>query len=555
MLDGPAAHEGHVLSLIGLRAEGRGDDPAVSFVEDGSGTIRTLTWSELEARAWAARRALEARGLRPGDRVVLAMPTSASYLSALLGAMWGGLLPSTFSTLNGPATSLGSLSEWRAMLDSFAPSLVVGDHVPASLGVPVLAPAALEPEGPGATPARCYSELRELAYVQFTSGSTGRPRGLALGWSGIRANLAAIARCGPIEERDCVVSWLPMYHDMGLFGCLLTALYVGCRSVYMDPSLFARNPFLWLRLLQDQRATIAVAPPSALQRCIELVRRRQSSLDLSTLRKVLCGSEPIAPAFVESFREVLVPRGVPESALKPVYGLAEATLAVTFPPCDRPPRIDRVRRDAFETLGRAEPAAAADKDVHSWVSVGAPLPDVSLRIVDEAGAIAPSRSVGSVFVRSPSLMSAVIENDTLSPTTGGWLDTGDLGYLADGELFVTGRRKDVIIKYGRNHSPDRLEQLACQTGGVRRAAAFGVFEQATLTEKIVIVVEARAKDLVTAADRDRLRLAVRGMLQDAGYAVDEIALAQSGELPRTTSGKIRRRHCRELYLERRLGDA
>ena len=555
MLDGPALHDGHILPLIGLRAHQRGGDPAVSFVLDGSGATRTLTWSEVEAGAWRARHALEARGLRPGDRVVLAMPTSATYLSALLGAMWGGFLPSTFCTLNGPATSPAVLAEWRAMVESFAPSLILGDDVPASLHVPVLSAAELELFDPATAPVRCYDELRELAYIQFTSGSTGRPRGLALGWSGIVANLRAIASCGPIEEDDSVVSWLPMYHDMGLFGSLLTGLHVGCRCVYMDPSLFARNPFLWLRLLQDHRATIAVVPPSALQRCIDLIRRRDAGLDLSTLRKILCGSEPIAPALIESFREVLVPRGVPETALKPVYGLAEATLAVTFPPRDRPPRMDRVRREAFDTLRRAEPADPAEDDVHVWVSGGEPLPDVGLRILGDDGEMAPPRTVGTVLVRSPSVVLAFLENGTLSPRSGEWLDTGDLGYIADGELFVTGRRKDVIIKYGRNHSPDRLEQLACLTDGVRHAAAFGVFEKATLTEKIVIIVEARSKELSTAASRDRLRLAVRGQLQDAGFAVDEIGLAPRGELPRTTSGKIRRRHCRELYLESRLGTA
>jgi len=555
MLDGAAAHDGHLLPLIGHRARHRGDDPAVAFVTDGSGATLTLTWSEVEAGAWRARRAFEARGLRPGDRVVLAMPTSKTYLSALLGAMWGGLLPSTLPSLNGPATSAGVLGEWRAMVEAFAPSLVVGDDVPASLDVPALSPGELERFDPGTTPERSYEQLRELAYIQFTSGSTGRPRGLALRWSGIRANLDAIARCGPIEEHDSVVSWLPMYHDMGLFGTLLTALHVGCRCLYMDPSLFARNPLRWLRLLQERRATIAVAPPSALQRCLELMRRRETGVNLSTLRKILCGSEPIAPAVIDSFRAVLVPRGVPETALKPVYGLAEATLAVTFPRPDRPPRLDRVSREAFDARGRAEPASAAGDDAHVWVSVGEPLPEVSLRIVDEGGEAVPPRTVGTVLVRSPSVVSAFVENGTLSPRIEEWLDTGDLGYVADGELFVTGRRKDVIIKYGRNHSPDRLEQLACLTDGVRHAAAFGVFEETTFTERIVIVVEARSKDLGTAAGRDRLKLAVRGQLQDAGYVVDEIGLAPRGELPRTTSGKIRRRHCRELYLENRLGSA
>jgi acyl-CoA synthetase (AMP-forming)/AMP-acid ligase II len=554
MLDGPALHEGHILPVIGLRARERGGEPAASFVQD-SGGIRTLTWSEVEQGAWRARLAFEACGLKPGDRIVLAMPTSETYLSAFLGAMWGGFLPSTFATLSGPATSPAALAEWQGMARAFSPSLAVGDDVPASLDVRVLSPADIQAFEPGAAPVRRYEELREIAYVQFTSGSTGRPRGLALGWSGILANLRAIARCGPIEEDDTVVSWLPMYHDMGLFGALLSPLHVGCRGVYMDPRLFARNPLSWLRVIQDERGTVAVTPPSALQRCIELIRRRDGGLDLSTLRKVLCGAEPIPPALIASFREVLVPRGVPETALKPVYGLAEATLAVTFPPDGRAPRMDRVRRAAFDTSGRAEPAAPEDHDVHVWVSAGCPLPDVAVRITGEDGEAVPARTVGNILVSSPSLVRAFLEEGKLSPRTGEWLDTGDLGYTADGEIFVTGRRKDVIIKYGRNHSPEHLEQLACLTDGVRHAAAFGVYEPATLTEKIVIVVEARSKELTTPASRDRLRLAVRGQLQDAGFAVDEIGLAPRGELPRTTSGKIRRRHCRDLYLESRLGTA
>lgn len=553
MLHSPASPEGHLLPLIGERARTRGDEPALGFVEDGSGTTRTLSWSEVESKAWRARKAFEARGLRPGDRVVLALPTSEAYLSSLLGALWGGLVPSTFSTLSGPATSPGVTSEWRGMVESFAPSLVVGENVPPAVEVPVLSPAEVDRFDPGCAPHRSYADLRELAYIQFTSGSTGRPRGLGLGWSGIQANLAAIARRGPVTDADRVVSWLPMYHDMGLFGTLLTALYTGCRGVYLDPSLFAMNPFLWLRLLHEHRATIAVAPPSALQRCIELVRRRRSSLDLSALRTILCGSEPVAPRLVDGFREVLVPLGVPESALKPVYGLAEATLAVTFPPCDRPPRLDRVRRDAFDAFGRAEPATTPAEHDHVWVSVGEPLPGIRVQVVDDEGTVAPPRKVGTIHVRSPSSMRAVLEGGVLQPREGEWLDTGDLGYVADGELFVTGRRKDVIIKYGRNHSPDRLEELACSTEGVRHAAAFGAYDGQTLTEKIVIVAEARSKELSTAADRDRLRLAVRGQLQDAGYVVDEVELVRKGSLPRTTSGKIRRRRCRELYLENRLG--
>lgn len=545
----PALPEGHLLPTIGDRARTRGDQPALSFIRDGSGATVTLTWREIERSAWRARRGYRALGLRPGDRVVLRLRTSDDYLAALLGAFWAGLVPSTFPVLPARSPSPAVDSEWRAMVAGFAPALVVSAEVPAGIPAPVVAPAELlAPDEPVPEP-RDYSDLRALAYIQFTSGSTGRPRGLALHWSAIRCNLAAIAAAAPVEPEDRCVAWLPMYHDMGLFGALLTVMHVGCAGVYMDASIFAASPLLWFRFLEEHRATITVTPPSALQRCIDLLRRREGRRpDLSSLRQILCGSEPVSPQLVAGFHEVLVPCGVPPTALKPVYGLAEATLAVTFPPPGRAPRLDRVERDALEAEGLARPAGPGDPGGQDWVSAGLPLERTQVRIADDAGGELPERRVGRVLIQSPSLMSATLEEAAFTPRGPGWLDSGDLGYLAGGELYITGRRKDLIIKYGRNHSPDHLEHLACLADGVRRAVAFGVFDEARLTERIVVVVEARGNDTADPAGRDRTRLAVRGQLQAAGYVVDDVLLLGGGRIPRTTSGKVRRQTCRELYL-------
>lgn len=537
----------HILPQIGDRAARNPDGAAVDFVLDGTGAVRKLTWEAIERGAWRARCAFRRRGLGPGDRVVLALETSEHYLAALLGALWAGVVPSTFPPVSGPTTSPAVQAEWRDMLAAFVPALVVGRDLPG--GAPALAPEAIETEA--APPlVRDYGDLQEVAYIQFTSGSTGRPRGLALTWAGIRANLEAIARAGPILPEDLVVSWLPTYHDMGLFGSLLTGLHVGCRGVYMDPTLFARNPFLWLRLLESNRASIAVVPPSALQRCIDLMRRRRSRFELPRLTKVLCGSEPVSPRLLDGFREVLAPCGTALAALKPVYGLAEATLAVTFPPHGREPIVDAVDRERFELEGLAAPARPGDPAARHHVSVGSPLPGIRLEIVGADGEPVPDRRVGAIRIESPSLMVGTLEDGRLRPREGRWLETGDLGYAAGGEIFVTGRQKDLIIKYGRNHSPERLEELAGLAEGVRRAAAFGVYDEATLTERIVILAEVRGGMSEEPAARDALRLAIRGIFQDAGYAVDDVELLPKGSLPLTTSGKVRRRRCRQLFLSR-----
>lgn len=545
----PALPGGHLVPLIGERARTRGDEPILSFIREASGACVTLTWREIERQAWRARRGYAALGLRPGDRIALRLRTSEDYLAALLGAFWAGLVPSTFPVLPARSRSEAVETEWRAMVDGFGPALVVSAEVPEGIAARVVAPADLMAPDEPVPEARDYGDLRPLGYMQFTSGSTGRPRGLALHWPAIRSNLEAIARAAPVLPADCCVAWLPMYHDMGLFGALLTVIHAGCRGVYMDASLFAATPLLWFRFLEEHRATITVTPPSALQRCIELLHRREGRRpDLSSLRQILCGSEPVSPRLVAAFHDVLVPCGVPPTALKPVYGLAEATLAVTFPPAGREPRVDRVDRDALEGKAVARPAGRDDEGSQDWVSAGRPLEGTVVRIAGEDGRELPERRVGRVLIQSPSLMSATLEDGRMTARAPGWLDTGDLGYVAGGELYVTGRAKDLIIKYGRNHSPDHLEHLACLAEGVRRAVAFGVFDEARLTERIVVLVEARGNGSGDAAGRDRTRLAVRGHLQAAGYVVDDVLLLGGDRIPRTTSGKVRRQACRQMYL-------
>jgi acyl-CoA synthetase (AMP-forming)/AMP-acid ligase II len=388
------------------------------------------------------------------------------------------------------------------------------------------------------------------AYVQFTSGSTGRPRGIALTWPAILANVAAIAERMALTDQDRAVSWLPMYHDMGLFGGLLTALHAGTVITLMDTSAFVNGPLTWLRVIDSVRATITVTPPSALQTCIQMLARRPGAYDLSSLEQIICGAEPLSQRFVEEVVDALAPYGLRPTALRPVYGLAEATLAVSFPPLPRAPRIDQVERARFEADGVAMPADPDAAEARAWVSAGTPVAGTSVRIVGDDDVDRPDRHLGRILIRTPSLFAGHLEAGRFSAREGAWFDTGDLGYRADGELYVTGRRKDLIIKNGRNYSPDRIEELVCLVDGVRRAVAFGLYEEARATEQIVVLAEARPRDVADAAGRDEMRLRIRRELTLAGYPVDIVSFVDRGGLPLTTSGKVRRQLCRDMFVRR-----
>ncbi len=554
MSDAPGEH---LLERIARRAAERGDDPAVQFFEPAAAAPSVLTWSALDLLARRARSGFEQRGLRPGDRVLLLLPTGPHYLGLLLGAFQAGLVPSTMRVFGGDGDGAASRHELAGLVDALAPRLVVATSPMGGGAADCVHPDGLLGAAPTDRP-MAIAGPDATAYIQFTSGSTGRPRGIALTWRAILANVAAIAQRTALTPQDRAVSWLPMYHDMGLFGGLLTALHVGAVITLMDTSAFMSGPLTWLRLMHDVRATITVTPPSALQTCLQMLARRPGAYDLSSLEQVICGAEPLSQRFVRDVCGALGPYGLRPTALRPVYGLAEATLAVTFSPRERAPRIDSVDCVRFEADGVAVPASAGDVHARTWVSAGTPVAGTVVRIVGEGGGEGgveggyedlPDRHVGRVLIQTPSLFAGHVEAGRFTAREGAWFDTGDLGYRADGELYVTGRRKDLIIKNGRNFSPDRIEELACLVDGVRRAVAFGLHDDARATEQIVVLAEVRARDAATAAARDDLRLRIRRELGVAGYPVDTVSFVDRGSLPLTTSGKVRRQLCRDLYAQ------
>ncbi|HEV7502182.1 MAG TPA: AMP-binding protein, partial [Vicinamibacteria bacterium] len=403
------------------------------------------------------------------------------------------------------------------------------------------------PEGRGPDP----------AFIQYTSGSTGAPKGVLLTHDNLFANIRAIGRGLDLRPTDVGVSWLPLYHDMGLIGTWLFCLHHGIPLALQSPLSFLARPERWLWAIHEHRGTLSPAPNFAFELCVRKVPDHAlEGLDLSSWRVALNGAEPVSPETIDRFVARFGPCGFRREAMLPVYGLAESSVGLAFPPVGRVPRIDRVARAPFERERRAEPAAPSDGDALEFVSVGTALADHEIRLVDDSGADVEERTVGRLVFRGPSSTPGYYRQPEATAAItlpGGWLDSGDLAYSALGEIYVAGRGKDLIIKAGRNLVPQEIEEAAAAVRGIRRGCvvAFGVSRPELGTESLVVVAETRA---VEAAARDRLSgLVTERVAAAIGIPPDVVALVRPGAVPKTSSGKIRRNATRELYLAGTLG--
>ncbi len=396
----------------------------------------------------------------------------------------------------------------------------------------------------------------DIAFIQYTSGSTGDPKGVVLTHANLMANIRAIGEVIDVRPDDVLVSWLPLYHDMGLISMWLAGLYFAMPLVVMSPLAFLARPERWLRAIQRYRGTVSAAPNFAYELCVKRIDDAEiDGLDLSSWRIAANGAEPVLPETLRRFTERFARYGFHPAAMTPVYGLAECTVGLLCPPLDRGPRIDRVRRQPFSQLGRAEPAAADDVGALRFVSCGRPLPGHEVRIVDALGREVGERVEGRLEFRGPSATGGYYRNpeQTRRLFDGDWLDTGDRAYLADGEVHLTGRVKDIIIRGGRNIYPHEVEDAVGAVPGVRRGciAAFGSPDPSTGTERLVVLAETRETG---AAEQDGLRARIVEVTVAAlGEPPDEVVLAPPHTVLKTSSGKIRRAACRELYEAGRVG--
>jgi acyl carrier protein len=528
-----------------------------------SGVEDELSYQGLYAEGASVAGGLLAGGLTRGDTVAIMLPTSREYFPIFTGVLMAGGIPVPIYPPVRPSQLADHLRRQVHILTNAKATLLVAGPEAVPLGRllrshvesmrHVVIPESLATETGGALPSPGPDDV---ALLQYTSGSTGHPKGVVLTHANLLANIRAMVDTADVSGADTFVSWLPLYHDMGLIGAWLGSLYSGMPLVIMPPEVFLTRPARWLWAISTQRGTISAAPNFAYELCLRKVDDAElEGLDLSSWRLAFNGAEPVSPDTVERFAIRFGPYGLRRTAITPVYGLAESSVGLAFPPLGRGPLVDRVEREAFLRSGRAIPADEADADTVRFVACGQPLPGHDLRIVDTAGNEMPDRQEGRIEFRGPSATSGYYRNPaaTRSLFRGAWLDTGDLGYIADGDLYVTGRVKDLIIRAGRNLHPEELEDAIGNLTGVRKGcvAVFASPDPELGTERLVVLAETRETDDQTWAD---LRSRIVGVTIDLlGTPPDEVVLAPPRTVPKTSSGKIRRAASREIYERGTMG--
>jgi acyl-CoA synthetase (AMP-forming)/AMP-acid ligase II len=517
-----------------------------------------VSWSETAQRAVALCGGLQSVGVGRGDRVALVFPTGHDFVQALFAVLLAGAVPVPLY----PPARLGRLEEQlartRRQLEAAGVRLVLADRRlvpllgraarPAQLGCRSLAslpPVAGSPET--VTP-------EELALVQFSSGTTSEPKPVALSHRAVTAQVRLLNGFWP--DRDGVVhsgvSWLPLYHDMGLIGCVFPALERPGTLSLIPPEQFVARPAVWLRAISRFRATLSPAPNFAFGLCTDRVRDEElEGVDLSSWRVALCGAEPVAPEVMRGFARRFARWRFRAEALTPVYGLSEASLAVTFSEPGQPFNIRRFDRERLGGRGEARETAEGVE----IVSLGRPLPGFDVIVVSDDRRRAPEGRVGRVWIRGPSLMEGYLGQPRATGRVlrDGWLDTGDLGFLLRGELFLTGRAKDVIIVRGRNHAPHELEAAVDGVEGARRGCAVAVSHrpEGATGERLLLFVEARRG--LAPGDFPALARSVAAAVRAAvGVEPDQVSITRPGVLPRTSSRKLRRAETLARHLEGRL---
>jgi fatty-acyl-CoA synthase len=560
--------DGFATLVSGLDYAARGET-GLNFFSPRGELEAALPYRELRRRAIdLAGRLAGAGGVGRGDRVAIVAETSPDFVTVFFACQYAGLVPVPLPLCINIGGHEAYVERLRGMLTAAGARIAVA---PADLLATLLEAAETTDVARVATAAEIagWPEAAapvapfgpdEPCCIQYSSGSTSFPRGVLVTQRAIAANAHAIAVHGlALRPEDRCTSWLPLYHDMGLVGCCLTPVMAQVTVDYLPSTAFARRPLLWLKLLSDQGATISFGPTFAYELC---TRRAQSGvpdgLDLSRWRVAGVGGEMIRANVLAEFAERFAGVGFDGRAFVPSYGLAEATLAVTFAPLAAGLAVDVVGRGrTLEVERRAVPADGMPgaRPGRGFVLCGTPMPGYAVEIRDAQNRLRPDRSIGRVCIHGPSLMSGYFRNDVATHGVlleNGWLDTGDLGYLVDGQLVITGRSKDLIIVGGRNIWPQDLEWAVEHLDGVRPgdAAAFAVNRDDD-SERVVAVVQCRAS---AHAAQEQLRAAVGAAVRRAAGVECEVVLAPPRSLTFTTSGKLSRAAVKADYLSGAIRD-
>jgi len=574
--DGPAVLKtgyNSMVELLRARAAEQPDERAYVFLSDRGGEEASLTFSELERRAGALAAQLVGRGQR-GARALLIFPPGLDFIVAFFGCLIAGTIavpmmpPRRFGARDPSASIVADCTPHVALTSSTlqaAPSDLAERLKATALDI-ICVDATKEAEAPAGS---IFPEpgLQDLAFLQYTSGSTSDPKGVMVGHGNLLANSEMIRLVYGNTRATTYVSWVPLYHDMGLILNVLQTLYVCSLCVLMAPVSFMQRPLTWLRAISDYRAEFATAPNFAFDLCVDRFRPDQmAGINLSGWKVALNGAEPVRAETMEHFIATFAPYGFDPKACSPAYGLAEATLLASGGGRGRGLVRRRVSREALRRHRAAAPSS--EEDAQLLAGCGQTLVGERLTIVDpETRRRLPTGDVGEIWISGPNVAQGYWQNAKATTATfwarikgeaeERWLRTGDLGFLDDmGELFITGRIKDVIIIRGINHYPQDLEDtVQASHPALRRhgGAAFSILDEHG--EERLVVVQEVERTQMRRVSIDDIEGAIReAVATEHELAIQEIMLIRPGHLPKTTSGKIQRGLARRLFLDRRLAE-
>jgi acyl-CoA synthetase (AMP-forming)/AMP-acid ligase II len=512
------------MTLIEMMGRRAASDPGAQYFSVHG---ETHPYGRVWAQSLRYAAGLARAGVGPGDKVCLIYPTCAEFFFTFLGALRLGAVPvPLYPTLgvqamaetfeDSQAVAVATIGWFRSSIDAAASACARVRSV--------LEPADLEGDDRVSLPRVAPDDI---AFIQYTSGSTGHPRGVVLSHANVMATIRFMAEAAELTREDRVVSWLPLYHDMGLIGCSFTPPLLGAPLWLLPPDL--RSPRQWLETVTETRASFTVSPDFGYRNCVRNIHDA-AGLDLSSLKGALSGAEPVRLSTIEAFEKKF---GV-SNVIAPCYGLAEATLAVAIWPRRTPIRLDPTGR---------------------FVSVGRACRGVSVKIMPappQIGTALPPKTEGEIWVRSPGVMQGYYNNpeataEVLRP--GGWLRTGDLGLLDDdGFLYITGRLKDVMILAGQNVVPADVEEAVDHLPGVRYSAAVGIENERTGTQRLHVVAEVREPDAPDESLSRLVRHIVQRVHERVGHRPARVLLVRPGTIPKTSSGKIQRSRLGDLIV-------
>ncbi len=546
-------------SLTQIFTAARDRDREIRFI-NGEKDESIVSFADVWERATALLGALQARGMQRGDELVIFTRSNESFVIAFWASVLGGIVPvpvavgisdehrfKLFRILRQMQRgTLFSDAELVERLRSFAEKHSASDIL-SHLGQRVVTPEVITP---GHDARLIQPDPSDTAFIQYSSGSTSDPKGVCLTHQNLTANIDGIVAGADWHEDDQSLSWMPLTHDMGLIGYHLSVLAAGMNHAIMDTNLFVRRPLLWMQKASDLHATQLCSPNFGYKHFLKLFARRGiDDLDLSRVKLILNGAEPISWDLCEEFLDALAPFGLQRTAMLPVYGLAEATVGVTFPETGREYSRIIAHRHSLKIGEPYEVADEGDRDAVSFLKVGKPIRHVEIRITDDNDQPLADGIVGNIHVRGENVTTGIYNDEEATAalfTDDGWLRTGDCGVIVDGELVITGRSKDIIIVNGQNYYPHDIEEIIAELDGLDlgKVVVAGVSYGSSQTEELLAFVLFRQDIDSFRPLADDVRTIVG---EHAGLSIDHVIPVT--RIPKTTSGKVQRAHLANTYLD------